>query len=286
MTIFSLTPDYDIVNVGGFPGDVLQVHDHRFVAHIGDLLSLLLRMDVMFHDSPINIKNDIFTSRLKEIVVRPVPGNHEQVCKDITQAIDHLEFLRSNGAYMLPDGTVAGYNIPYRDGIEISTIRHELKQMRSMIAREIIFEECPQRMRSNRWGNGLKFAFDQLAGVMARYNALEAVKNHPWKEEDATALENIRKERGDQFKQETECRHLGVADLLLPEFMLETAPKPELPRDDVRLDLSAFGLSPEQLTGLAEKAKEFGAEYHTYDKGVVLSFIPFSDYFEEGVRDD
>lgn len=285
MTIFSLTPDYDIANVGGFPGTELQIHDHRFIGHIGDLLSLLLRLDVMFHDSPINIKNNIVEYRLKEILVRPVPGNHEQVCKDITQAIDHLEFLRNNGARMTSEG-VTGFDIPYRDGIAISTMHYELLRMRSRLANEIIFEECPERMRAHRWGNGLKHTFDELAQMMAVYRSKDAVKKYPWTDDIPELLERIRIDRAAQEKQDVlSYHHQGLDDLVLPKYM-EDAPKPEFPRDEVRLDLSAFAYSPEQLTGLAEKAKQFGAEYRTYDKGVILTYIPFRDEFEEGVPDE
>lgn len=285
MTIFSLTPDFAIANVGGFPADELQVHDHRFIGHIGDLLSLLLRMDVMFHDSPINIKNNIIEYRLNEIVVRPVPGNHDQVCKDITQAIDHLEFLRCNGARMTPEGVV-GFEIPYRDGLELNNMRYELLQMRSRLSREIIFEECPERMRAHRWGNGLKEIFSELAQLLAKYHSKDAVKNHPWTNDIPELLERIRIERAAQEKEDIRIyQHRGLDDLVLPKYM-EDAPNPEFPRDEVRLDLSAFGLSPEQLNGLAEKAKQFGADYEAYNKGVILSYIPFRDEFEEGVPDE
>lgn len=285
MTIFSLTPDYDIANVGGFPDTELQIHDHRFIGHIGDLLSLLLRLDVMFHDSPINISNNIIEYRLKEILVRPVPGNHDQVCNDISQAIDHLEFLRSNGARMTPEG-LTGFDIPYRDILELNNMRYQLLQMRSRLSREIIFEECPDRMRAHRWGNGLKEVFGELAQLLATYRSKDAVKNHPWTDDIPELLERIRIERVAEEKANAiNYRHQGLDDLLLPKYM-ENAPNPEFPRDEVRLDLSAFAYSPEQLTGLAEKAKQFGAEYRTYDKGVILTYIPFRNEFEEGVPDE
>lgn len=281
MPIYSLTPEFQIHHAG-HPSDELHIVDNRFVGHIGDLLSLLVRLNVVFHDSQIGMRNNIVSYSLTEIVVRPVPGNHERIAKDLDDAFNHLELLLF-GQIITPEGTF-GWKASHHDRMTLSGIQYELRGLRSMLVRAIICEECPERLRiAGRFGEDPKVVYDLVANKIAEYKALEAAKQHPWTAESYVLLEQLRKERA--LAEEEIASHFPDEDLLLPpEMAFVTPSKPN--REQCRIDLSSMGLSPEQLTGLAVKAKEFGADYDAYDKGVILSYIPFRDEFAEGVFDE